>query len=89
MNSSIFKVQPYSYFTISPYSIEVKINGKGSGKNLVDKNELIMREKSMELDVSGLDNKFTLSAEYTSENFENGLEKRIFECIVELESKMT
>jgi heat shock protein 4 len=27
MNSSIFKVQPYSYFTISPYSIQLMING--------------------------------------------------------------
>jgi len=27
MNSSIFKVQPYSVFTISPYTIELKLNG--------------------------------------------------------------
>ena len=36
-----------------------------------------------------MDNKFTLSAEYTSENLENGLEKRIFECLVEVEPKKT
>ncbi len=66
----MFKVQPYFYFTISPYCIEVKINGQALGKNLVNKNELIMSEKSIELDISGLGNKFILSGEYSSENLE-------------------
>ena len=28
MNSSIFKVQPYNYFRINPYEINLKINNE-------------------------------------------------------------
>lgn len=45
MNSSIFRVQPYSFFTTSPYTIEVKINDSKVEKNLIEKNELLVKEK--------------------------------------------
>ena len=49
MNSSIFRVQPYSFFTISPYSVELYLNGQKVDRNLVEKNELLLRDKSVEI----------------------------------------
>ena len=45
MNSSIFRVQPYSFFTTSPYAIEVMVNDNKVERNLIDKNELLVKEK--------------------------------------------
>jgi len=51
MNSSIFRVQPYSFFMTSPYAISLKANNQKLEKNLIDKNELLLKEKSVEYEV--------------------------------------
>jgi hypothetical protein len=51
MTSSIFRVHPYSYFTTSPYNVQIMINGKNCGVNLIDKQELLLKEKSFEFEV--------------------------------------
>lgn len=51
MNSSIFRVQPYSFFMTSPYAISLKANNQKLEKNLIDKNELLLKEKSVEFEV--------------------------------------
>lgn len=62
MNSSIFRVQPYSFFATSPYSIELKVNGQKTERNLIEKNELIVKEKSVEFEVDCSDQQFNLLA---------------------------
>lgn len=64
MNSTIFKVQPYSFFTISPYTVEVYLNGLKVNKNLIDKNELLLKEKSIEIEVENFVPNFKLLAQY-------------------------
>ena len=66
MNSSIFRVQPYSFFTTSPYAIEIKINDNEIDKNLIDKNELLVKEKYTEFEIDRSLEKFMLKVECSS-----------------------